>query len=128
MSAPLRIAIAGLGTVGAATLRIVQQQAELLRARGGRTLEVVAVSARDAKKARDISLRGIPWETDALALLNHHPDVVVEVIGGSEGVAKTLVETALQKNISVVTANKALIAHHGMQLAKLAEHSGAVLA
>ncbi len=129
MSSPLRIAIAGLGTVGAGTLKIVQQNAALLAARGGRAIEVVAVSMRDANKKRDVKLDGIRVEKDARALASASDvDVVVETIGGDEGIAREMVEAALNNKKHVVTANKALIAKHGLALAALAEKQGVVLA
>lgn len=147
MTQALRIGIAGLGTVGGGALKILLTQAALLEARTGRTLQVVAVSARDKKKYERLLAgiaamshpltptlspegRGsIKWLDDPLALASDPAiDVVVECIGGSEGVAKALVETALKHKKSVVTANKALIAHHGVALAQLAEASGALLA
>lgn len=128
-ASPLRIGIAGLGTVGSGTLNILRQQSELLTERCGRKLEVVAISASNKNKKRDVDVSGLRWVENPLELANSSEiDVVVEMIGGSEGVAKTLVETALANGKSVVTANKALIAHHGVELAKLAEKSGAVLA
>lgn len=129
MIPPLRIAIAGLGTVGGGTLAILQNQAELLTLRCGRGLKVVAVSAHNRNKKRDIDVSGLRWVDDPIALASDPEiDVVVEMIGGADGVAKTLVETALANGKSVVTANKALIAHHGVALAVLAEKAGAVLA
>ena len=126
---PLRIAIAGLGTVGGGTLGILQQSAAMLEQRCGRPLKVVAVSARDAKKDRGVDMSGIRFVADAGQFATDPDvDVVVELIGGSEGIARQLVENALQNGKSVVTANKALIAHHGIHLAQLAEKSGAVLA
>ncbi len=125
----LRIGIAGLGTVGSGTLSILQQQADLLAIRCGRPLQVVAVSARSSNKKRDIDVSNLRWVDDP-TLLAKDPeiDVVVELIGGADGTAKTVVETALANGKSVVTANKALIAHHGVALANLAEKTGAVLA
>jgi homoserine dehydrogenase len=125
----LRIGIAGFGTVGQGALAILREHAALLASRCGKQLEVVAVSMRDTKKKRDISLNGIRVESDALALA-HAPDIdlVAELIGGHEGVAKQLVETAIANGKHVVTANKALIAHHGFALAKAAEEKGVVLA
>ncbi len=129
MSAPLRIGIAGLGTVGAGTLRILQQNAALIAARAGRSISVVAVSMRDPKKQRDVQLDGIRIESDAAAIAQADDvDVVVEAIGGSEGIAHHVVGTALVGCKHVVTANKALIAQHGLTLAALAEANGAVLA
>lgn len=128
-SPPLRIAIAGLGTVGGGTFAILREQAELLSLRCGRNLQVVAVSARNRTKKRDIDVSRLRWMYDPLALAGDPEiDVVVETIGGADGVAKILVETALKNGKSVVTANKALIAHHGVALAEIAEKSGAVLA
>jgi homoserine dehydrogenase len=129
MSAPLRIGIAGLGTVGAGTLSILRQNAALIEARCGRPIVVTAVSMRDHAKKRDVSLDGIRLETDALKLADAEDvDVVVELIGGEEGIARKLVERALNSGKHVVTANKALIAHHGAALAKLAESKDVALA
>lgn len=129
MSNPLRIGIAGLGTVGAGTLSILLKQSEMLSVRAGRPLEVVAISSRDKKKNRGLDTSKLRWVEDPLALANDPSiDVVVETIGGAEGVARALVEAALKNKKSVVTANKALIAHHGVALAKLAEQNNVVLA
>ena len=126
---PLRIGVAGLGTVGGGTLGILLEKKAMVAARAGRPLEVVAVCARDKGKDRGVDMSGIQWVDSPLALANDPDiDVVVELIGGSDGIAKELVETALKNGKSVVTANKALIAHHGIALATLAEQSGALLA
>jgi homoserine dehydrogenase len=125
----LRIAIAGLGTVGSGTVAILQKQAKMLAARCGHELQVVAISARDKNKKRHFDMSNIKWIDDPISFANDPQiDVVVELMGGAEGTARILVETALANGKSVVTANKALIAHHGVALAKLAEKSGAVLA
>ncbi|MGE0658639.1 MAG: homoserine dehydrogenase [Reyranellaceae bacterium] len=124
----LRIGIAGLGTVGAGLVRLLQEQRELLALRCGRTLEVTAVSARDRKRDRGVSLSGIAWHNDPVSLArDNNVDVVVELIGGSDGVARKVVETAIAAGKQVVTANKALLAHHGTALAKAAEKSGVAL-
>jgi len=129
VSQPLKIAIAGLGTVGVGTLRLLRQNAELLAQRAGRPLVVVAVAARDATRARGVDLSRFRFEADATALAAAADiDVVVELIGGSEGVARELVTRALANGKHVVTANKALIAHHGTELARLAEAKGVALA
>lgn len=129
MSAPLRIGIAGLGTVGGGTVKLLAGNAALIEQRCGRALQVVAVSARDQKKAMNLPLENVKFVPDAVQLATDPTvDVVVEVIGGSEGVGRNLVEAALKNGKSVVTANKALIAHHGVALAALAEKSGATLA
>ncbi len=129
MSAPLRIGIAGLGTVGAGTLNILQENAAMIAARCGRAVAVTAVSMRDTAKKRTAKLDGIRVEKDARTLATASDvDVVVETIGGSEGIAREVVEAALAQKKHVVTANKALIAHHGFALAQHAEMQGVVLA
>ncbi len=128
-AAPLRIGIAGLGTVGAGTVRLLQVNAELIAARAGRELVVVAVAARDRGRARGIDVSALSWHHDALALAaDADVDVVVELIGGAEGMARALVETSLARGRPVVTANKALIAIHGAALAAAAERAGVALA
>jgi homoserine dehydrogenase len=120
-----RIAIAGLGTVGTGVVKALAARGEDLSRRAGCTLQVVAVSARDRNKTRGITLAG--WTDDAMALARGDADVVVELIGGEEGIARQLVETALANGKHVVTANKALLAKHGLALAKLAEEKGVTL-
>ena len=119
MGAPLKIAIAGLGTVGGGVVKALAAQSAELAARAGRGIAVVAVSARDAKKARGFKIEN--FTADPLALAKSDADVVVELIGGDEGVARELVEAALANGKHVVTANKALLAKHGKELALLAE-------
>ncbi len=122
MKPPLKIAVAGLGTVGTGILRLLQDQAELLAERCGRRLVVTAVSARDRRRDRGVQLSAVRWYEDASAMAaDPEIDVVVELIGGSDGIAARVVETALAHGKHVVTANKALIAHHGARLAALAE-------
>jgi homoserine dehydrogenase len=129
MTAPLRIGIAGLGTVGSSVASILREHAALLEARSGRALKLHAASVRDAKKKRSVDISTIKLVDDPLMLATSSEiDVVVELIGGAEGIAKQLVETALKHGKSVVTANKALIAHHGVALAELAEAHGVMLA
>jgi homoserine dehydrogenase len=126
--APVRVGIAGLGVVGAATYRLLQGQAALLGQRTGRRLAVTAVSARDAGRSRGIDLAGVRWHDDARELAEDpEVDLVCELIGGSEGIAPDLVRAALRRGKSVVTANKAMLALHGDELARLAEHAGAQL-
>ncbi len=128
MNEPLKIAIAGLGTVGAETVKVIHNQADVLSARAGRPITVTAVSARDQSRDRGINLEGIQWFDDAEDMAgNADADVVAELIGGSEGIAKAVCETALGKARHVVTANKALLAHHGFALARMAEQSGVSL-
>ena len=124
MPEPLRIAIAGLGTVGCGVLALLRDNAVLLEQRTGRAIEAVAVSARDRNKERGIALAGLDWRDDARDLATYPgADVVVELIGGSEGVARELTEAALANGRHVVTANKALLAHHGTALADAAQRA-----
>jgi homoserine dehydrogenase len=129
MSEVLGIGIAGLGTVGAEVARLITERGDHLAERAGRPIKVVAVLARDRTKDRGVDLSGVAWEDDAVALAARDDvGLVCEVIGGSEGTAKELVEAALDAGKSVVTANKALLAHHGTDLAKRAEAKGVALA
>jgi homoserine dehydrogenase len=128
MSQPLRVGVAGLGTVGGGVVRLLREQADLLALRCGRQIVVVAASARDLKKKRDVDLSGIRLESDPLALAGAKDiDVVVEVMGGSDGPARALVEAAIANGKSLVTANKALLALYGAEIAKLAEAKGTLL-
>ena len=128
MNPPLRIAIAGLGTVGAGTVKLLQRNAELVAARAGRTLAITAVAAREPKRDRGVDLAGARWFADAAAMARDPGvDVVVELIGGSDGVAREVVAGAIAAGKHVVTANKALLAHHGTELARAAEERGVAL-
>ncbi len=127
-AAPLRLGVAGLGTVGIGVVRILQAEAALIAARAGRPITITAVSARDPKKNRDADLSGYAWETDPVALAQRPDiDVFVEVMGGHEGAARAATEAALAAGKDVVTANKALLAHHGQALAEAAEAAGRVI-
>jgi homoserine dehydrogenase len=127
--APLKVGIAGLGVVGAGVVRLLDKQAGMLSARAGRPIKVVAVSARDKRKKRDMPKGSWRWYADALDLVSDpEVEVVVELIGGSEGKARALVEAALKAGKGVVTANKALLAMHGTKLAAMAETKDAPLA
>ncbi|MDP3418299.1 homoserine dehydrogenase [Falsiroseomonas sp.] len=129
MTKPLSVAVAGLGTVGAGVLTLLRDNAATITARAGRPIAVTAVSARDRTRDRGVSIAGLRWYDDAVALA-HDPnvDVVVEAIGGSEGQGADLVRAALAAGKPVVTANKALLAIHGAELADLAESKGVALA
>lgn len=129
MTKSLRIAIAGLGTVGTGVVRILQEQKTLIAERGGQIIELVAVSAKDKKKKRPITLGDIKWYDDAIKMVaESDADVIVELIGGSEGTAYEVCKTALMQGKHVVTANKALLARHGIMLATLAEQKNVTLA
>ena len=122
MGAPLKVGLAGLGTVGATVLRLIARQRDALAARCGRPIEVVAVTARSRAKDRGIDLTHVRWVDDPAALARDPGiDVFVELIGGEGDPAKGAVEAALAAGKSVVTANKALLARHGVALAGLAE-------
>ncbi len=128
MSEPLKIAVAGLGTVGAGTLGLITVQGDLLARRCGRPIQIVAISARDRGRDRGIDLSAYEWFDDPVAMsAAANVDVVVELIGGSDGVAKAVIEAAIAAGRHVVTANKALIALHGTALALAAEAKGVSL-
>jgi len=128
MSEPLRVALAGLGTVGGGVIRLLDANRELIARRAGREIEVVAVSARDRGKDRGVDLSRVAWVDDTTALAKQpSADVVVELIGGSDGPALTLARSTLGAGRSFVTANKAMIAHHGLELAQAAESAGVAL-
>ena len=128
MADALKIGIVGLGTVGSSVVRILREKQELLTKQCGRQIDVVAVSARDKTRERGIDLQHIQWVDDPLILAtSKNIDVFVELIGGEEGIARFCVEEALKCGHHVVTANKALLAHHGVALAKIAEKKGVLL-
>jgi len=125
----MKIGVAGLGTVGAGVVELLLRNQAIVAARAGREVIVVAVSARDRAKDRGLSLDGIRWYDDALELARDPEiDVVVELIGGSEGKARALVQAAIAAGKQVVTANKALLAIHGTEIAAQAETAGVQLA
>ena len=129
MTTAVKVAVAGLGTVGAGTLKLLQEHGDLLAARAGRPVLLSAVTARDRTKDRGVDLSAVRWFEDPVALAaDPEIDVVIELIGGADGIAKSVVETALRAGKQVITANKALMAHHGSDLARLAEVSGGGLA
>jgi homoserine dehydrogenase len=128
MVEPLKVGLAGLGTVGASVVSLLELGRDKLLARCGRPIEVVAVSARSRGKKREIDLKKFRWADDPAALAaDPSIDVLVEVMGGAGDPAKSAIETALAAGKSVVTANKALLARHGQKLAVLAERHGAAL-
>ncbi|MDB5507641.1 MAG: Homoserine dehydrogenase [Hyphomicrobiales bacterium] len=129
MSQALRVGIAGLGTVGASVIRLLDRQSQALAARSGRSITVTGVSARDRSRERGVDVAGIDWFDDPVSLARSDKiDLFVELIGGDEGPARASIEAALASGKSVVTANKALLAKHGMSLARLAEEKNVALA
>jgi homoserine dehydrogenase len=128
MAEPLRIGIAGLGTVGAAVARVLADKAAELTRQCGRGIIVSAVSARDAKRDRGVDLSSAQWFGDPVELAKEADiDVFVELIGGEDGPALACVKAALDAGRHVVTANKALLARHGVALAEIAENKGVLL-
>ncbi|WP_426256196.1 homoserine dehydrogenase [Sphingomonas sp. DC2300-3] len=125
---PLRVALSGLGTVGGGVIRLLDANRDLITRRAGRGIEVVAVSARDRSKDRGIDLTRFDWVDDTRELASHpQADVVVELVGGSDGPALTLARSTLAAGKGFVTANKAMLAHHGLELASAAEAAGVPL-
>ena len=125
---PLRLGIAGLGTVGAGVVKMIRTHADMIAARAGRPVVITAISARSRSKDRGIDLAAYAWEDDSVALARRDDvDVIIEVIGGEDGPAKALVEAALAEGKHVVSANKALMARHGHALALSAEQRGVAL-
>ncbi|KQZ73867.1 homoserine dehydrogenase [Sphingopyxis sp. Root214] len=119
---PLRVALAGIGVVGGGVVRLLEANRDLIARRAGRAIEIVALSARDRHKDRGVDLSPYRWEDDMDALVAAADvDVIVEMIGGADGPALTLARHALGAGKALVTANKAMIAHHGLDLARLAE-------
>ncbi|WP_157216272.1 homoserine dehydrogenase [Flavisphingomonas formosensis] len=128
MTQPLRIALAGLGTVGAGVVKLLDTNRALIERRAGRPIEIIAVSARDRTRDRGVDLARFDWVDDATALAQRDDvDVVVELMGGADGPALVLARATLAANKAFVTANKAMIAHHGLELATAAENADAAL-
>ena len=128
MTEPLRIALAGLGTVGAGVIRVLDANAELIARRAGRAIVVSAVSARDRSRDRGVDVGRFAWEDDTRTLAERTDvDVVVELVGGSDGPALALARAALANGKGLVTANKAMLAHLGTERARVAEAAGVAL-
>ena len=125
MTEPLKIALAGLGTVGGGVVKLLDVNRDLIARRAGRSIEIVAVSARDRSRDRGVDLSRFDWEDDTTALAERDGiDVIVELIGGSDGPALALANRTIAAGRAFVTANKAMIAHHGLELANAAERAG----
>lgn len=128
MSDALKIGIAGLGTVGSALVRILQERKEKLAITCGRPITITAVSARDRTRDRGIDMTTTAWFDDPVELAAKADiDVFVELMGGAGDPADAAVRAALSRGLHVVIANKALLARHGVELAKMAEEKGALL-
>ncbi|MGA0299860.1 MAG: homoserine dehydrogenase, partial [Paracoccaceae bacterium] len=128
MTQPLRLGIAGLGTVGIGVVKILRNKAELLQQRTGRELVITAVSARDRQKDRGVALTDYAWENDPVDLAQRDDvDVFVELMGGHDGPALEATKAALAAGKDVVTANKAMLAHFGHELATMAEEKNTLI-
>jgi homoserine dehydrogenase len=128
MQPPFRIGLVGLGTVGCGVLKLLDEESSLIAQRCGRPLHVVAVSARSKGKDRGCDLSRFRWVDDPKDMgAQPDVDVVVEVMGGEGDPALSLIRTALEFGKPVVTANKALLAGHGAELAKISEDKSAPL-
>ena len=128
MSDPLRIALAGLGTVGTGVIELLETNRSTIERRAGRALQIVAVNARDRTRDRGVDLSPFAWVDDMQAMAARADvDVVLELVGGSDGPALTLARAALDEGKAFVTANKAMIAHHGLSLAEQAALRGVPL-
>lgn len=128
MTQPLRIGIAGLGTVGIGVLKILHEKKTLLQDRTGRSIEVTAISARTKSKDRGISLNNYVWEEDPITLAQRDDiDIFLELMGGHEGAAYNATRAAIAAGKDVITANKAMLAHHGHKLALKSEENGSVI-
>lgn len=126
--APLRVALVGLGTVGGGVIRVLDANADLIARRAGCPIQVTTISARDRTKDRGVDLSRFEWVDDMTTLAGREDiDVVVELIGGADGPALTLARQCLAAGKPFVTANKAMLAHHGLDLARLAEKAGIAL-
>lgn len=127
-SSPLKIGIAGLGTVGVGVIKILEEQAQTLAAHTGRSIEITTVSARDRRRDRGVDLSRYDWCDNTVEIVERdNVDMVIELIGGSDGPAYALAKETLRRGKAFVTANKALIAVHGLELAEIAEKHGAFL-
>ena len=128
MSNALKLGLAGIGTVGSGLVRLIEARKSAMPARSSRPIEIEAVSVRNRRKKRDANLSDVRFVNDAVKLATDPEiDVFVELIGGEDGIAKEAIEAALRAGKHVVTANKALLAHHGAALAVLAEKHGGAL-
>ena len=123
------VGLVGLGTVGVGVVKMLQSNAEIIARRAGRPINIISVAASRKDKDRGVDLSGYNWVDDAQDMVgDEHLDAIIEMVGGSEGFVKDLVESALSSGKHVVTANKALLAEHGVALAQLAEDNNVNLA
>lgn len=125
---PLRVGVAGVGTVGGGVIELLHRNAALVASRAGREIKVVAVSAKDRGRERAVDISPYEWYDDSVALAGAEGiDCLVEAIGGEGDPAHATVRAAVDAGKHVATANKALLAHHGADLAARAEAAGSAL-
>ena len=125
MQDSIRVGIAGLGTVGSGVAKILLSNGHLIQSRCSRKIELTAISSKSKSKKRGFPVEKFHWEENLINLARRDDiDIFVELIGGEGNPAKEAIEAALNNGKHVVTANKALMAKHGHQLAKLAENNG----
>ena len=129
MTKIVKIMIAGLGTVGSGVVNMLEKQNKILEKKANCKIELIAVADIDKKKKRKIRLKKVRYFSDAMSMLSDvRADILVELIGGASGIALKLCKGALKKGCHVVTANKAMLAHHGLALAKIAETNNSQIA
>jgi homoserine dehydrogenase len=128
MAEPLRVGLAGLGTVGSAVAAMIMRTRDAIAERAGRPIDLVAYASKDPPRDATLDLSKVRKVADPVTLARDPGiDVFVELMGGAGDPAKSSVEAALAAGRPVVTANKALLAHHGVALAKLAEANNTTL-
>ena len=121
----LRVGVAGLGTVGSGLVKLLAAQQSSIRERCGLTISTTAICAKNRDLERKFNTNDFVWHNDVSSLAEDaNVDVVCELIGGIDGPALTVCKTALTSGKHVVTANKAMMAVHGQNLARLAEENG----
>lgn len=126
---PFNVGLVGLGTVGVGVVKMLEQNAQVITQRAGRPIKIIAVTASDKSKDRGVDLSSYDWVDDGREMANDDRlDCILEMVGGSEGFAKDVVENALNAGKHVITANKALLAEHGAALSKLAEDNNVTIA
>ncbi|MGB7915064.1 MAG: homoserine dehydrogenase [Rhodomicrobium sp.] len=124
---PLRVGIAGLGTVGSGLLALLNQHSDAIAEKGGRPISITGVCARSRGKPGAKLAKALWFDDPKVLAVSADIDVFVELMGGDKGPALESVKAALRAGKHVVTANKALLARHGAELAELAEKNGVTL-
>ena len=122
MSQNLNIVIAGLGTVGSATINLIEKNKNIFSLKSGLKINIVGIFAKNRFKKRTFQKNKYKWFNDPIKMIEQkNVDIVIELIGGETGIAKKICYKTLKNKKNLITANKALLAHEGFELAKLAE-------